>query len=420
MIEASKSDRLEPPGSSETDNTPVNVDAILQSILGRKGERFGMAAAVLRGERIIAQGVAGVRKRGSAERITLDDRFHLGSCTKAMTATLVAMLVEEGKLNWTTTLGELFADTVKPMHPAWEKVTLRQVLAHRAGLPLEPEVFTLIRETYGSLRGRPELMRPPRARLGTLPQQRLEIVRQALSRPPGIPPDTKYWYSNVGYLLAGAVLEQLTGRAWEELMRERLFQPLGISTGGFGAPGAADETEQAWGHSEVLGKPLDPRSPAAEIPPFNGPAGLAHMTVTDWARFIALHLRGDPANPHCQAALLKLDTFAEMHAGSASKGWVIRGLNFLATGDAAPAVSYCAGWFISAASWARGTRPGDTGRRLWHAGSNGRWGSGVVSAPEIDFAVLVACNRGWHSVAAWKTRQALKALIRTFAPKGTS
>src|SRR2546423_3973948 len=157
MIEASKSDLLRTAGAFQEDNAPVNVDAILLSILGRGAERFGMAAAVLRGERIIAQGVAGVRKRGTAERITLYDQFHLGSCTKAMTATLVAMIVEEGKLNWTTTLGELFADTVQPMHPAWEKVTLRQVLAHRAGLPNEPEMFTLIRETYGSLRGRPEL-----------------------------------------------------------------------------------------------------------------------------------------------------------------------------------------------------------------------------------------------------------------------
>jgi CubicO group peptidase (beta-lactamase class C family) len=413
MIEASKADLLSPPGSSEEDNAPVNVDAILQSILGRGGERFGMAAAVLRGERIIAQGAAGVRKRGTAERITLNDRFHLGSCTKAMTATLVAMLVEEGKLNWTTTLGELFADTVKPMHPAWEKVTLRQVLAHRAGLRLEPDGLGVFNE----------MVRPPRARPGTVPQQRLEIVRQALSRPAGIPPDAKYWYSNVGYVLAGAVLEQLTGRAWEELMRERLFQPLGISTGGFGPPGTADKTEQAWGHSPFLGKPLYPRSPAAELPLFCGPAGLAHMTVTDWAKFIALHLRGDPANPHCQAALLKLDTFAEMHAvppATTSKGWVIRGLNFLATGDAAPAVTYCAGWFISTASWAKGTQPGDTGRRLWHAGSNGRWNCGVFIAPEIDFAVLVACNRGWHSIAAWKTRQTVKELIRTFAPKRTS
>ncbi len=414
MVEVSKSTLLRPAGSAEENNAPVNVDAILQSILGRGDERFGMAAAVLRGERIIAQGVAGVRKRGTAERVTLDDRFHLGSCTKAMTATLVAMLVEEGRLNWTTTLGELFADTVKPMHPAWEKVTLRQVLAHRSGLPLEPDGLNPV---FGLLL---EVMRPPRARPGTLPQQRLEIARQALSRPPRIPPDTKYYYSNVGYVLAGAVLEQLTGRAWEELMRERLFQPLAISTGGFGSPGTADKTEQAWGHSPVLGKPLDPRNPAAELPLFYGPAGLAHMSVKDWAKFIALHLRGDPANPHCEAALLKLDTFAEMHAvapATTSKGWIIRGLNFLATGDAASTVTYCAGWFISTASWAKGTKPGDTGRRLWHAGSNGRWNCGVVIAPEIDFAVLVACNRG---IAAWKTRQTVKALIRAFAPKRTS
>jgi CubicO group peptidase (beta-lactamase class C family) len=427
MIEASKSDLLRPPGSSEEDNAPVNVDAILQSILGRGGERFGMAAAVLRGERIIAQGVAGVRKKGTAERITLDDRFLLNSCTKPMTATLVAMLVEEGRLNWATTLGELFADTVKPMHPAWEKVTIRQVLAHRAGLRLDPDglarVFNLLRAPYASLRSAPELMRPPRARLGTLPQQRLEIARQALSRPPKIPADTKYWYSNLGYILAGAVLEHLTGRAWEDLMRERLFQPLGISTGGFGPPGAAGKTDQPWGHSSFVGKPIDPGSPAAQFPLYYGPAGLAHMTITDWAKFIGLHLRGDPANPHCQAALLKLDTFAELHAVAPtttySKGWVMRGIIFLCTGDAAPAVTYCAGGFISTASWAKGTRPGDTGRRICHGGSNGMSHSVAFIAPEIDFAVLVACNRGLD-IAIWKTRQAARALIRTFAPKRTS
>src|SRR5512143_2400178 len=145
-----------PDGKMECD-ARVNVGAMLQSILGTGAERFGLAAAVLRGERIIAQGAGGVRKRGSAERITLDDLFLLNSCTKPMTATLVAMLVEEGKLNWTTTLGEVFADTVKPMHPAWEKVTLRQVLAHRSGLPLDPHglgwVFNLLfLAPYASLR----------------------------------------------------------------------------------------------------------------------------------------------------------------------------------------------------------------------------------------------------------------------------
>jgi len=337
------------------------------------------------------------------------------------------MLVEEGKLNWTTTLGELFADTVKPMHPAWEKVTVRQVLAHRSGLRLDPDslfrVFNLFfLAPHASLRSLPESMRPPRARPGTVPQQRLEIARQALSRPPGFPPGTKFLYSNEGYIVAGAVLEHLTGRAWEDLMRERLFQPLGISTGGFGPPGTAGKTDQPWGHSSVVGKPIDPGSPAAEFPWYYGPAGLAHMTITDWAKFIGLHLRGDPANPHGQAALLKPDTFAELHAVAPTTsyfmGWIMRRINFLATGDATSAAAYGAGWAISTASWAKGTRPGDTGRRFWHAGSNGQWLSAVFIAPEIDFAVLVACNRG-PDIAIWKTRQAARALIRAFASKRT-
>ena len=196
----------------------------------------------------------------------------------------------------------------------------------------------------------------------------------------------------------------------------------GISTGGFGPPGTAGKTDQPWGHSSLLGKPLDPGSPAAELPLFYNPVGLVHITITDWAKFIGLHLRGDPANPHCQAALLKLDTFAELHAvapATTSKGWVMRGINFLATGDAAPAVTYCAGWFISTASWAKGTYSGHTGRCLWHGGSNGISHSVVCIAPEIDFAVLVACNRGLD-IAIWKTRQAVRALIRGFAPKRTS
>ncbi len=60
MIDTSKSDLLRRAGSSEDDNGAVNVDAILQSILGRGSERFGMAAAVLPGQRIIAQGAPGL------------------------------------------------------------------------------------------------------------------------------------------------------------------------------------------------------------------------------------------------------------------------------------------------------------------------------------------------------------------------
>jgi hypothetical protein len=72
MNEAREYNALRPVGTFDREaenDTPVEVGPILQSILGRRAERFGLAAVVLRGERIIAQGVAGVRKRGAGERI---------------------------------------------------------------------------------------------------------------------------------------------------------------------------------------------------------------------------------------------------------------------------------------------------------------------------------------------------------------
>jgi CubicO group peptidase (beta-lactamase class C family) len=365
------------------DYVVTNLDPILQPILGGWAKSFGMAAVVLRGNCIMGQGVAGIRRKGAADPITVDDRFHLGSCSKAMTATLVAMLVEEGRLNWTDTLGGIFAGTIKDTHPAWEKVTLPKLLAHCAGMRLLAH-------------------RSLRSRLGSsesLPNQRLEIARYTLSRAPDSAPRAKFiWlrYSNIGYTIAGAMLEHVTGRSWEDLMRERLFLPLGITTGGFGAPGSSGKIDQPWGHSWITGKPHDPGGPAAELPMFYAPAGLVHMTMADWAKFIAIHLRGDPANPNRQAALLGLDTFAELHTK-------------------ATAGTYSAGWLITRADWAKGARRGDIGRCLWHGGSNGKWACAVTIAPEIDFAVLVASNRGPDIPVWWKGRQATKALIQTFA-----
>src|ERR1700685_2899439 len=70
----------------------------------------GIAAAALMGARIVAIGTAGVRKTGATEATGPDDRFHLGSDTKAMTATVTAILVEQGKLSWTSTVGGVLSD----------------------------------------------------------------------------------------------------------------------------------------------------------------------------------------------------------------------------------------------------------------------------------------------------------------------
>ena len=346
-----------------------------------------MAAAVLQGDRIIAQGVAGVRKKGASEPITLEDQFELGSCTKPMTATLVAMLIEDGKLNWNTTLAEIFGATGARIDPAWKAVTVRQVLAQRTGLTGNHPV------TFAASVDRTK---------NNLPEQRLKFVLKLLAHSPDRAPG-QFAYTAANFILAGAILEKITGRSWEELMRDRLYGPLHLSSGGFGPPGLAGQVTQPWGHGyrrilyvPMPGRgdtPFDPGSKSADYPLAAGPAGMAHMSMTDLAKFVAVYLRADPSNPHPQITLLKADTFARMHELGEKE--------------------YAAGWFIGSRPWAKGPRPADTGRVFFHAGDNGRWSTVIWVAPEIDFALLIACNRGGM---AGPVDEVASALLR-FAPK---
>ena len=99
--------------------------------LPREHGAYGQLAFPL----VTAFGVAGVRKRGTKSRATPNDLWHLGSNTKAMTATLVARLIEQGQLSWDTTVADVFSDKDFEIHPDFRGVTLLQLLSHRAGLP---------------------------------------------------------------------------------------------------------------------------------------------------------------------------------------------------------------------------------------------------------------------------------------------
>lgn len=361
---------------------PADLADLLEPIRAASGMP-GLAAVVLSGDRVIAQGAAGTRKAGSTRPITIQDKFHLGSDTKAMTATLLAMLVEEGRLKWDTTVGEIFTGLADPMDPAWRNVTLRQLLTHRAGAPHDLDADGL----WGRLW----------QRQGTPTQQRLQLVRGVVARPPVNPPGTVYLYSNAGYAIAGAMAEVVTGQPWETLIQERLFQPLGITTAGFGAPGTRDALDQPLGHT-AAGQPV-PVGPQADNPPAIGPAGTVHMALPDWARFIALHLRGDPANPQRQVRLLKPESFAGLHEPAAG-----------------PGEKYAAGWLVVERGWAKGPGAGDRGLALNHAGSNTMWFCVTWLAPERDFAVLIACNRGGDA-AAKACDQVAGALIKAYLLK---
>lgn len=347
----------------------------------------GAAALVLRGDRVIAQGAAGVRKHGSIVRVSVDDQFEICSCSKAMTATLVARLVDQGKLRWNTTLAELLSNSIAHLNPAWQRVTVSQALSHHAGMK---DHFLLFARTAQWRSGEPSALR-------------LRYVSKILSRPPDYPPGTKFLYNSTDYLTLAAALEKITGRSWEDLMREELFQPLGLATAGFGPPGTAGQVDQPWGHGlhRVFSYPLwgsgltpfDPSSRSADLSLAAAPAGLIHMSLGDWAKFATLHLRGDVANPHRAMAFLQPESFAALHQANTDN-------------------DYVGGWFTGTRPWAKGPRPGDTGSVLYHQGDNGRWNCVIWIAPEIDFAVLVACNRAsmWKSVD-----EVAAALVKEFA-----
>ncbi|HLV80899.1 MAG TPA: serine hydrolase domain-containing protein, partial [Chthonomonadaceae bacterium] len=234
--------------------TPQDLTALLEPIR-QKYDLPALAGAIVTSARTVAIGAVGVRKAGSPDPVTVDDQFHLGSCTKSMTATLIAMLVEEGKLSWHTTLAQAFPDLAKTMQPAYREVTLEQLLAQRSGFS---EASWPRGKTFLDMHRLP----------GTPREQRQAYVAMILQEPPAYPPGSRFVYSNRNYAVAGAMAERVANDSWEHLMERRLFLPLGMKTAGFGAMGTPGKVIEPWQHRLDGDRriPIEP-GPLSDNPP---------------------------------------------------------------------------------------------------------------------------------------------------------
>lgn len=338
------STKAEPAAADIPETNPLSSNAELEKLLAPVREKHkvpGLVAGIVQGQGLTLAAAVGVRKAGSAEPITVHDQLHLGSNTKAMTATRIALLVEDGKLAWQSTIGEVFLHLKSELHTDFQAVTLTQLLTHRAGLPANGP--------YGSVGP------------GSLVEQREALLKSGLSKAPVHPPGTKFLYSNVGYIVAGHMAEQVTGKPWEELMTSGLFEPLKISSAGFGVPGTKGQIDQPWGHSSAFGVPIPQQ---LDNPPVLGPAGTVHCSIEDWGKFVALHLqaaRGD-------AKLLKPATFEKLQTPAAGE-------------------DYALGWIVTTHPWAGGNV-------LVHNGSNTMWFAAVWIVPQKNVAYLAVTNQG--------------------------
>ncbi len=362
------------PGAGGGAALPSGAQSDLASLLEPIRLRSGLparAAAILEGGRVAAMGAVGVRKSGDATPVTPGDAWHLGSDTKAMTATLFAFYVDAGKIAFTTTLAQAFPAWASKMDPAYRGVTMQALLAHRGGLPHDVPMDLLARLPQTSADSR---------------AARLVAIQAALARPPEIPPDTKFSYSNAGYMIVGAALEELTDTPWESLMRARIFGPLGMTSCGFGPPAAPGKVDQPWPHLVVAGElePV-PTGPSADNPPALGPAGTVHCSLADWGKFVAMHLAGARG----ESRLLSSESFEKLYTPY-------------------PGEEYAGGWIVTRRPWAHGIV-------LTHGGSNGMWFANVWLAPALDRAFLVATNRG-DAAAAQATDEVVGKLVTMSSP----
>jgi CubicO group peptidase (beta-lactamase class C family) len=340
---------LTTPMTLELATAPAPGDlAPLLRPLAEENHLPGMVGAIVKGGQIIAIGSTGVRKVGDPAPFLTSDSIHLGSDTKAMTAILVGQLIDRKQIGFDTTMAEIFPDLAPKFNPAMAKVTVRNLLDHDAGLPHDIDWDAL--DASG----------------GSLPAQRRKAVQRAFSVPPATPIGS-FSYSNVSFVLLGAIVEAKTGMAWEKVIEQQIFRPLHMDSAGFGPPGTRGKVDQPWGHILENGKikalQIDNR-------PVLGPAGTVHCSIIDWSKFIAEVLRAAQGQP----TLVSVQTFKELTTPI-------------------PGQNYAGGWLVLDRSWAGGLA-------LTHAGSNTTWYCVAWLAPHKDFAVLIATNYFADSVPA--------------------
>lgn len=347
---------------------PTDVSSMLEKIRDEFDVPALAAAAFDEGE-LVAIGSDGVRSVKRSGEVTDDDLWILSSCTKSMTASVAAMLVEDGLIRWDSTLGGIFPDVSECMDADWRDVTLEQLLVHRGGAPHEPP---------------DALLKSAEARCGTPRLQRFEFLVGMLGRKPAVEPGTKWIYSDSGYALAGAMLERVTDKAFEDLMRDRLFIPLGLKSAGFGPPATPGKADQPWGHHgyEAPFKPVAP-GPDSDYAPTFAPAATVHMSITDFARYANWHVQGDRGH----APLLRPDSFKKLHTPPEEQ-------------------EYAMGWAVTHRKWAGG-------RALMHSGENTNFYAVMWLSPGENTCFVATCNADCAD-AANACDAAIRMLINRF------
>jgi len=256
----------------ETGSVAAAVDRFAQDVMAAFPDQPGLGITVVESGKVTLAKGYGVKTLGTQDRCDENTIFGIASNTKAMTAALIGMLVEEGRLAWD--------DPVTKHLPAFQMsdpivtklMTVRDLLVHRSGLTL----------------GAGDLMIWPAPT-----HTRADIVAGLKYLPIGGQFRGGYAYDNVLYVAAGAVIEAVTGQSWEAVIKARIFEPLGM-TSTVSSPALVDKSRRASPHAR-LGPPTRGLGPQKVLPFDNSfdaaaPAGGTNSTPRDIGQWMLAQL----------------------------------------------------------------------------------------------------------------------------------
>src|SRR4051794_8105538 len=265
LLVAALSSAASPLAAQRATEVPAGFDAYVERVL-KTFDVPGTAVAIVKDGKIVLAKGYGVRKLGQPERVDANTRFGIASNTKLFTATAIALLVEQGKLKWDDPVIRYLPDFAMYDPYVTRELTVRDLLVHRSGLGL----------------GAGDLLWWPSSTY-----DRAEIARRLRFIKPATSFRSAYAYDNVLYLVAGQLIEKLSGTSWEEFVRTRILAPVGMTSSTVRHADAASGGNVAITHAKVDGVV---RQIAPMTSDNTNPAGGVNATANDMARWMIVQM----------------------------------------------------------------------------------------------------------------------------------
>lgn len=319
----------------------------------------GLAIAIVKDGKVILAKGYGVRERGKLDPVTENTLFAIGSVSKSFTAALASIAVEEGKLTWSAKIQDHLTTFDMKDPYLTREVRLRDCLSHRVGLDRHDMVW------YGA------------------PFDRKDVLKRLPQMKPTYDFRTNFVYNNILYTVAGEAVAKAMGKSWDDLVVEKLFQPLGMTSSNTSISKLPKGGDVATPHERKKGIP----SPVPWLSVDSiGPAGSINSSAADMAKYLQFQLTRGKAS---DKRLVKPDIFSEMHRPQmlVPKGAGLGGL----FNPEAKSSSYGMGWFLSDYA----------GRTLIeHGGNVDGMTAQVGFLPEEKLGIVILANLGQSALPA--------------------